>query len=522
MFQIAALIMVGMSISLSQWSTDPNNPFEVSFWGSVSNGCSDGTGGAFIEWTNGGEHPQIFLRRIDRFGNILWNDFIHVGGTGDSQNMHAKIIEDGSGGAIIGFTDLFEIEFWYPFWEYDAKSIVQRIDGSGNKLWGEDGLRVLNTDMDYQLDDMISDGNSGVFVLMRLYELPSGWIHTNVQAVSVQRIDGEGNRLWGDLGVILEPDIGNLEPMIESDGNGGAYVSYALNNIDFVYVHLGSNGNILWEIPYTDAFWVEEMQNAGTDGLFLAGIHSFSTTTNHLVLNYITEDGELPWTLSGIVPYEIESDVSQGPWLTINFDNSLTIGWRELIDGFDRGIIQRISTSGNLLWDSPILFSEYPSKTYVQGIISTKDSCNIVEFLDDRNYPGESGNYQVFVQKVNRNGELLWDDSGIPLTYTFTSTRTLISDQNGGGIIIFNDEPYTGVYAQLVNRYGELGEVITIPGDLNANTHLDVLDIVRTVTIIMGTGEPTTPWESMIGDMNDDELVNVLDIVIMVNIILEG
>lgn len=397
MNKIVVLILVS-SISFSQWSADPDTPLEVSSWGVVSNGCSDGTGGAFVQWTNGGEDSQIYLRRIDRFGNILWNNYIHVGGEGDKQSVFTSIIEDGFGGTIVGITDLFEIQYWFPFWEYDIKTIVQRIDESGNKLWGENGLRLLDTDMDYQLIDIISDDNGGVIVLMVLFELPEGQIQTNILSVTVQRIDADGNRLWGDFGIILVPDMGPPLPVIKNDGDGGAYVSYSMNNSDFVYVHLDSDGNILWEIPYTSAYWVNVMENAGTDGLFLAGIHTFSTITNQLKLNYITETGEFPWTEDGIIPYIIESEVPQHPWITNNLDNSLTVGLLEINDGNDGGILQRFSISGEPMWISPTQISTYPSESYFKGIISTQDSCNIILLLDDRNYPGDPYNYQIFTQ----------------------------------------------------------------------------------------------------------------------------
>jgi hypothetical protein len=58
-----------------------------------------------------------------------------------------------------------------------------------------------------------------------------------------------------------------------------------------------------------------------------------------------------------------------------------------------------------------------------------------------------------------------------------------------------------------------------LPGDINQDGALDVLDIVMAVSHIMGSGELTIP-EFQIADMNSDGVVDVLDIVIMIQSII--
>ena len=54
-------------------------------------------------------------------------------------------------------------------------------------------------------------------------------------------------------------------------------------------------------------------------------------------------------------------------------------------------------------------------------------------------------------------------------------------------------------------------------GDLNEDGTINVLDIISTVNIILGTSNFNSN-----GDMNQDSIINVLDIVALVNIILGG
>ncbi len=75
-------------------------------------------------------------------------------------------------------------------------------------------------------------------------------------------------------------------------------------------------------------------------------------------------------------------------------------------------------------------------------------------------------------------------------------------------------------------RTGYSGDIMTggcgdyISGDVNLDLVLDVLDVVRIVSIIMGTADNVTECEIIIADMNLDTVVDVLDVVIIVNTIM--
>ena len=59
-----------------------------------------------------------------------------------------------------------------------------------------------------------------------------------------------------------------------------------------------------------------------------------------------------------------------------------------------------------------------------------------------------------------------------------------------------------------------------IPGDVNFDNEINVLDIVLMVSFILG--EPTDEYEYSAADINQDGLLNILDIVALVNIILDS
>ena len=57
----------------------------------------------------------------------------------------------------------------------------------------------------------------------------------------------------------------------------------------------------------------------------------------------------------------------------------------------------------------------------------------------------------------------------------------------------------------------------SLPGDLNDDGLVNVLDVVVLVNIVLGQAD-----QDPAGDLNGDGLINVLDVVILVNIILGG
>ena len=64
----------------------------------------------------------------------------------------------------------------------------------------------------------------------------------------------------------------------------------------------------------------------------------------------------------------------------------------------------------------------------------------------------------------------------------------------------------------------ELGSAM--PGDVNEDEMLNILDIVIVVNFVLGTDAPTSN-EFSLADLNGDGVLNILDIVSLTNLILD-
>ena len=96
----------------------------------------DGFGGAIITWEDERSgNSDIYAQRVDENGMPQWTaDGVAVCTTGDDQVM-PRITPDGSGGAIIAWTD-YSIS-------YDSIYVyAQRVDANGVMQWVEGGVAV--------------------------------------------------------------------------------------------------------------------------------------------------------------------------------------------------------------------------------------------------------------------------------------------------------------------------------------------------------------------------------------------
>ena len=65
-----------------------------------------------------------------------------------------------------------------------------------------------------------------------------------------------------------------------------------------------------------------------------------------------------------------------------------------------------------------------------------------------------------------------------------------------------------------------ISDQVFIPGDVNQDAIINILDIVQIVNIILDTNPPNVNLNA--ADLNNDDVINVLDIILIVNIILDA
>jgi hypothetical protein len=173
--------------------------------------ASDGAGGAVLAWSSDWE--DIFSAAINSSGAPRWSTSGVVVCDASGHQVSPQIATDGASGAIITWEDERDSED-YP------RIYAQRLDASGNPVWALNGV-ALGSRNDQWSPQIISDGAGGAIITW------DEWSDDTCWDIYAQRIDGSGNLLWGANGAgmcTIYPD--QMHPQITSDGQGNAIIAW--------------------------------------------------------------------------------------------------------------------------------------------------------------------------------------------------------------------------------------------------------------------------------------------------------
>jgi len=314
--------------------------------------CKDGAGGAIISWLDihSGSQYRVYAQRVSAGGNVCWA----IGGvalsSGDGDEGSVHIVSDGQGGAII---------VWDRYYNYYTGVRAQRVNADGDLLWGPDGI-MLASDVDSPPGVVAAeDGSGGVL---------AAWILSGWDDVIAQRVDGSGNLLWGPEGAPActgyPPSPNNV--VIVSDCAGGAIVAWddIRAGASAIYAqHINAGGNVLWpeggalvcgaEYPGSIG---QEYPAIASDGVGGAIVTWFDRPSNsayslNIYAQRIDGAGALVWPGSR-VPVCTASGSQWLPQIVSDKSGGAIITWSDERDESYEGDIytQRVSAGGEALW----------------------------------------------------------------------------------------------------------------------------------------------------------------------------
>ncbi len=213
----------------------------------------DGSGGAIITWTDyrGGGTSDIYAQKVDAGGWMQWTSNGVPISTAMNDQEGPMMTTDGAGGAIIAWSDYrgTMIVHWNVY--------AQRVDTDGNVQWTADGVLVCGA-WDTQSDVAVTSTPEGGAIIV--WEDSRNGVAEDVFA---QKIDADGNALWEANGVPVADVVDmQVSPVIVEDGSGGAIVSWMDNrpeeyNWDVYILRMDHEGN--WGYPSPAITGVEDV-----------------------------------------------------------------------------------------------------------------------------------------------------------------------------------------------------------------------------------------------------------------------
>lgn len=212
------LLLICVAALNAQWVSDPMLNTKVSTMGSdvLVKVRMDDSNNSYLTWHQGnseGNPYTLKAQKLDNSGMKVWDsEGVVVSNEAQQTSLTDYDMEiHPDGGFVVAYNDIrnggLDIQ-------------ASRIDADGNSLWGESGISLINTTNGFSAVPKIeidSEGNSYV-----------AWFFDGGNGqVILQKIDNDGNLLWGD-GIILEEEQEtSTRPDIKVDSQNNLLVTWS-------------------------------------------------------------------------------------------------------------------------------------------------------------------------------------------------------------------------------------------------------------------------------------------------------
>lgn len=349
----------------------------------------------------------------------------------------------------------------------DRDLFAQKVDSNGNLLWGTNGL-LVNGEINRQEDPVVIGVGNGAVII--------AWIdfrYSDEGDVFAQKLDSNGSKLWANTGVPVCVEGGiQISLNIVSNENGGAFLIWQDNRnpggTDIYGTHILSDGSIAagWDIngnaiaaesgdQDSHTFWED-----GTGGAILAWRDTRNPNDSDIYMQRISAAGQLLWNSGGTLLCGANFDQGQ-PKMCPDGTGNFIFTWRDKRDDSMGDIYaQRVDLNGNHLWSDDLAVYAGSGVQRNARVERSSDTGAIVVWEDGRNEIATEFK-DLYAQKIDINGNLLWSAAGIPVVealYDQINPR-LVNDSNGGAWIVWEDgrtenHPFGDIYVQHLNSNG--------------------------------------------------------------------
>ena len=393
------LMVFVSSYAYSQWSTNPYENLQVAVHGGNLHIVSDGNGGAIVAFNNFDyEVTTTYLQWVDKYGYIKWNEPKVIADGPGLKNYVQDLFHNPDGTILIGYTSGYTYVDPIPRFVYDP--YVQKIDSDGNKIWGENGIRLRadSTGKEIAGIDFCYDGDGGIFAFWNFnYEV--NYPPYFYDSLFIQHISKDGDRLWSENGILVDDNIIDfLDAWIVNADSGGIIIQYYKQTNVYFIKKFDSVGNLNWTLSLPINF--SRAITDGSGGIIISGVVD-TYPANTLIINRISLEGEKLWGDGIIVDDSVNNSLRYPAEIFLNPDGTVTVFWDTEWWPNDDLFLQRYTSDGEQVWVNNLRISEFISTKGRAGIISSENNSNLIVWGETRDSSA------VYAQKIDVLGNKL-------------------------------------------------------------------------------------------------------------------
>jgi len=380
-----------------------------------------------------------------------------------------KVTGDGTGGAIAIYEDIKgsnQRDFY-----------AQKISAEGDILWGDKGVLIgggyKEADSFFDLH-IVSDDSGGAIIAWRAS--PSSEQRT--YATYVVRVDAEGDILW-------KKEVRAVDHMI-SDGASGAIIAtdYSYDERTLFLIKIDSQGDFSWG---EDGVYVRREGycdhsldlvgdgNGGAIFIWQERKGEPGKRVTRIFTQRINAEGSLPWGQEDVLLYATPEEVHADEVRVVSDGSGGAIAvWMQVPEGrIEEGspeallfdiYAQRVDANGNILWQQngvPLGITKGGGECPTNPLVVSDGAAGAIVIWEDL----RKGLMSMYTQKIDADGNIKWQPGGEEVCYIETHSsfwpRTAVSDGSGGTIIACSyKEAETGKKGLLAQRLDATGRAV--------------------------------------------------------------
>ncbi len=305
----------------------------------------------------------------------------------------------------------------------------------------------------------VSDGAGGAIVVWS--DLRSGSYD-----LYAQRVSAAGAPLWAANGIVVCNAGGSqTNPLVVSDGNGGAIVSWLdvrSGSFDLYAQRLSPSGVPQWTAngvavcTAAGAQTDHSMAADGSGGALIAWA-DIRGATYDIYAQRLNGSGVAQWTANGVVVCNQAGDQSS-PDVAPDAFGGAVIAWEDFRSGTTYDLYaQRVTAGGGASWTANgVAVSVFANDQAAPCTISDGQGGAYVVWMDNRTLAGET---DVYMQHLTPGGANYWTAGGVTLCTASGSQRYIDAapDASSGFFVTWRDSrnvTQDDVYAQRVGPDG--------------------------------------------------------------------